>query len=163
MEPEKSHAHLLVKDFFPLDLGKHSLKPDCCDVSKSWTTKLAIDTLKRDADKAKSLNRLIESVGSKRDKNAFDQLFQYFSPRLKSFSLRQGSSAQVAEEIAQETMINVWRKAHQFDSQKASASTWVFTIARNRRIDLLRKTNRPEPDPNDPAFIHDSEIDSGVI
>ena len=52
----------------------------------------------------------------------------------------------------QETLVLVWRKAEQFDPAKASASTWIYTIARNRRIDLLRKTRRPELDPDDPFF-----------
>ena len=57
-------------------------------------------------------------------------------------------------------MVNVWRKAHQFDSKKASAATWIFTIARNRRIDILRKISRPNPDPNDPAFVPDPQLSS---
>ena len=60
------------------------------------------------------------------------------------------------EEAVQEAMLNVWRKAHQFDPSKASASTWIFAIARNTRIDLIRKTIRPELDPNDPALVPDA-------
>ncbi len=63
----------------------------------------------------------------------------------------------LAEEIVQETMVKVWRKADQFNPSKASASTWIFTIARNVRIDLLRKINRPEPDMNDPAFVDEPQ------
>ena len=63
----------------------------------------------------------------------------------------------MAEEIVQETMVNVWRKAKQFEAAKASASTWIFTIARNMRIDMLRRANRPEPDMNDPAIVPDPD------
>ena len=66
--------------------------------------------------------------------------------------MSKGTSSSAAEEIVQETMIKVWRKAEQFDPSRASASTWIFTIARNTRIDVLRKIIRPEPDVNDPAF-----------
>lgn len=81
-----------------------------------------------------------------RDKSAFAALFQHFAPRIKSFLIRSGSDPVLAEECAQEVMVTVWHKAHQFDASRASVATWVFTIARNRRIDLLRKERRPEPE-----------------
>lgn len=99
----------------------------------------------------------IVSVAKTQDKVAFKALFSYFAPRLNSFLLGQRTHPQMAEEIVQETLVNVWRKAGQFDPDKAAASTWVFTIARNLRIDHLRKINRPEPDMNDPAFQPDPE------
>ena len=71
--------------------------------------------------------------------------------------MRQGTRGQLADEVIQETMVRIWRKAGQFDPARASASTWIFTIARNIRIDLIRKANRPEPDMNDPAFVPDPE------
>lgn len=95
------------------------------------------------------LNGLIDRVAAHRDKVAFGELFQYFGPRLKSFMLRAGADPETAEEITQEAMILVWRKASQFDSTKAALSTWVFTIARNKRIDMLRREARPEIDPED--------------
>ena len=64
---------------------------------------------------------------------------------------------QMAEEIVQETMVKIWRKASQFDPAKASATTWIYTIGRNLRIDMLRKTFRPEPDYLDPIFTPDPE------
>tara|TARA_B100001287_G_C22419960_1_gene406400 strand:- start:153 stop:590 length:438 start_codon:yes stop_codon:yes gene_type:complete len=71
--------------------------------------------------------------------------------------MRNGVGMELAEEVVQETFIRIWRKAEQFDSTKASASTWIYTIARNQRIDLLRKRHRPEPDFEDPAFVPDAE------
>jgi RNA polymerase sigma-70 factor (ECF subfamily) len=100
---------------------------------------------------------LIAAVGAGQDRDAFHALFEYFAPRLKSFMHRQGTDADMAEEIVQETMVNVWRKAEQFDPSKASAATWIFTIARNLRVDLLRTMNRPTPDMNDPAMVPDPE------
>jgi RNA polymerase sigma-70 factor (ECF subfamily) len=97
------------------------------------------------------MNGLLPKVAENQDREAFQAIFEYFAPRLKAFVRRQGTDAQMAEEVVQETMINVWRKAGQFDPAKASASTWIYTIARNSRIDHLRKAYRPEPDMNDPA------------
>lgn len=79
------------------------------------------------------------------DRSAFRALFDRFSPLLKAFAFRQAGMDQgdlLAEELVQETMIKVWQKAASFDPEKASASTWIFTIARNTRIDLLRKNAR---------------------
>lgn len=103
------------------------------------------------------VNSWLNAIAKKADMESFRHLFDYFAPRLKSFVMSQGTDPQLAEEVVQETMVKVWRKAHQFDLAKASASTWIFTIARNMRVDLLRKINRPVPDYNDPAFIHDPE------
>ncbi len=88
----------------------------------------------------------LERVRDKRDKAAFADLFQHFAPRVKSFLMKSGASDSLAEESAQEAMAIVWQKAHLFDPSRASVSTWIFTIARNRKIDALRKQNRPEPE-----------------
>lgn len=92
---------------------------------------------------------LLLAVAQKQDKTAFAELFEYFAPRIKSFLLKGGAAPDQADELAQETMITVWQKAASFDPAKASASTWIFTIARNKRIDAIRKTPRPEVDAND--------------
>lgn len=86
------------------------------------------------------------AVRDHQDNRAFAELFGYFAPRVKSFLMKSGSSPDMAEEVAQEVMATLWNKAHQFDPAKASVSTWIFTIARNRRIDMIRKQRRPEPE-----------------
>lgn len=96
-------------------------------------------------------------IATKRDRGAFKKLFAAFAPKIKSFAMRNGVGPELAEEVVQETFIRVWRKAEQFDPGKASASTWLYTIARNQRIDLLRKRHRPEPDFEDPAFVPEPE------
>lgn len=80
------------------------------------------------------------------DREAFAVLFRHFAPRVKAFLIRSGSSEALAEDCAQEVMVILWNKAHLFDPSRASAATWIFTIARNRRIDMLRRQNRPEPE-----------------
>jgi RNA polymerase sigma factor (sigma-70 family) len=80
------------------------------------------------------------------DEAAFAVLFAHFAPRVKAFLMKSGASASLAEECAQDVMATVWHKAAQFDPGRASVATWIFTIARNRRIDALRKARRPEPE-----------------
>jgi RNA polymerase sigma-70 factor, ECF subfamily len=82
---------------------------------------------------------LLSAVASSRDRQAFAQLFDHFAPRVKSFMLRKGTSPELAEDLVQETMIAVWTKAAQYAPERGAASTWVFTIARNLRIDRLRR------------------------
>ncbi len=88
----------------------------------------------------------ISAVRDNKDTDAFAELFAYFGPRVKSFLMKSGASPDLAEECTQDVMVTIWNKAHMFDPAKASVSTWIFTIARNRRIDLLRKQRRVEPE-----------------
>lgn len=90
--------------------------------------------------------RLIQLVRDQQDRNAFAALFQHFAPRVKAFLMKSGASDTLAEDCAQDVMTTVWQKAGQFDPTRASVATWIFTIARNRKIDLLRKQRRPEPE-----------------
>src|SRR5471032_1824850 len=92
---------------------------------------------------------LIEAIALGQDRAAFAALFRHFAPRVKSFVMRGGTDAESAQEIAQEALIMVWRKAASFDRSRASAGTWIYTIARNKRIDLLRRTARPPIDTED--------------
>jgi RNA polymerase sigma-70 factor (ECF subfamily) len=87
----------------------------------------------------------IEAIAARGDRQAFALLFAHFAPRVKSYLMRLGAPAAVAEDLAQETMLTVWRKAAYFDATRAEAATWIFTIARNLRIDALRREHRPEP------------------
>ena len=80
------------------------------------------------------------------DTQAFGTLFGHFAPRVKAFLMKSGTDAALAEECAQDVMATLWQKAHLFDPSRASVATWIFTIARNRRIDALRKDRRPEPE-----------------
>lgn len=96
---------------------------------------------------------LIDAIARNRDKAAFRELFDHFAPRLKAYLMRFGADPSVAEDVAQEAMVAVWQKAAQYDRRQASASTWIFTIARNKRIDRIRRERRPELDPNDPALV----------
>lgn len=89
---------------------------------------------------------LLKKVAEAQDTDAFTALFEHFAPRVKAFLMKGGASHSEAEECAQDVMVTVWNKAAQFDPSRASVSTWIFTIARNRRIDMLRRDRRPEPE-----------------
>jgi RNA polymerase sigma factor (sigma-70 family) len=100
---------------------------------------------------------LVERIAAQGDKQAFAELFRHFAPRVKSYLIRLGAAAPQAEELAQEAMIMVWRKAASFDRGQSSVATWLFTIARNKRIDAIRRERRPEIDPSDPLLVPDPE------
>jgi RNA polymerase sigma-70 factor (ECF subfamily) len=86
--------------------------------------------------------RLIARVASKQDRGAFAELFQHYAPRVKAMMMRRGANSDRAEDLAQETLLRLWRKAAQFDPDRASASAWVFAIARNVSVDLARRDGR---------------------
>jgi RNA polymerase sigma-70 factor (ECF subfamily) len=89
---------------------------------------------------------LMLQVRDRQDRAAFAALFRHFAPRVKAFLIKSGAGAALAEECAQDVMAVLWQKAHLFDPARASVATWVFTIARNKRIDALRKDRRAEPE-----------------
>ena len=86
------------------------------------------------------------AVRDRRDRQAFARLFDHFAPRLKGFVLRAGASGPESEDIVQDVMLTVWRKAAQFDPHRAQVSSWIYQIARNRQIDLARRNRRPVPE-----------------
>lgn len=92
---------------------------------------------------SEELCELLRSVAVAGDRQAFAVLFRHFAPRVKSYLMRGGSTEGLAEELAQETMVSVWRKAAMFDPAQAGVSTWIFTIARNLRVDRLRRQGLP--------------------
>jgi RNA polymerase sigma-70 factor (ECF subfamily) len=96
---------------------------------------------------------LVVLVASRQDRAAYTELFAYYGPRVKSYLMRLGADNGQAEEIAQDVMVTVWRKAGLFDRTQASVSTWIFRIARNRRIDVFRRTKRPDLDPEEPMVL----------
>jgi RNA polymerase sigma factor (sigma-70 family) len=105
-------------------------------------------TAKPTVEWAKLIGRVAEG-----DRGAFERLFEHFAPRVKGLMLRAGASSDDAEEIAQETLLAVWRKAAQFDPASGGPSAWIYTIARNLRIDALRRAARTG------AVDHDAELE----
>lgn len=100
----------------------------------------------------KELQTLIQRVASDRDQQAFGNLFEHYAPLIRSYSLaREPGAYLVADDLVQEVLIKLWQKAHLYNSAKANANTWIFTLARNCRIDYLRRNGRyaSEVDPED--------------
>jgi RNA polymerase sigma-70 factor (ECF subfamily) len=98
---------------------------------------------------------LMLAVAERSDRDAFVCIFEYFAPRVKAYLRSLKADEKLAEDLAQDVLLTVWRRAGQFDPRQAALSTWIFTIARNRRIDAVRRERRPEIDPGDPALVPD--------
>ena len=86
------------------------------------------------------------AVADAQDRAAFAELFRHFAPKVKAFLMKGGADESLAEECMQDVMATLWRKAGMYDPSRASVATWIFTVARNRKIDLIRKNARPEPE-----------------
>jgi RNA polymerase sigma factor (sigma-70 family) len=111
-------------------------------------------------DSSAMMNALVVSIAERADREAFATLFAYFAPRVKGFLMRRGANAGLAEEIAQETMLSVWRKAAHFSPERGTASTWVFTIARNLAVDRMRRDGPPPgavPEPVEESAVESAE------
>lgn len=110
---------------------------------------IPVETSRAEAPKpkecAQEMAQFLATVAEHRCKRSFSKVFSYFAPRLRSYALKQIGNEALAMELVQDTMSNVWQKAHLFNAEKGSPSTWIFTIARNIRFDMLRKQqNRKE-------------------
>ena len=112
-------------------------------------------------------SRLIATVARAADREAFTALFEHFAPRVKTYLVRTGTGDALADELAQETLLSVWRKAASFDPSRATAATWIFTIARNLRVDRFRKEWRDIavgddlPDAIDESVAPDESLSGG--
>ena len=85
------------------------------------------------------LSELMIKVRDYRDELAFSDLFDFIAPKIKSYYIQNNVSSEIAEELTQEVLSTVWTKSDKYDPSKSAVSTWIYTIARNKRIDLLRK------------------------
>jgi RNA polymerase sigma factor (sigma-70 family) len=95
---------------------------------------------------------LVGAVAERRDRDAFARLFDHFTPRIEAYLGRLGAEPATAEEISQDVMLTLWRKAELFDPAKSSVTTWLYRIARNRRIDAARRDRMDYVDPMDMAL-----------
>lgn len=112
---------------------------------------------------AQECAELTAAIAERHDRDAFTRLFDHFAPRVKSFLMRMGTEEEAAEEITQEVMLTLWRKAALFDPEKSSLSTWLFRIARNRRIDQIRRARSDGIDADDPTLMPEPEPPADAI
>ena len=87
---------------------------------------------------------LVRAIATRHDREAFKELFRFYAPRIQTMLMRSGATSEAAEDLAQETLIAVWHKADSYDVERATVSAWIFTIARNLRIDRFRKDQRSQ-------------------
>ncbi|MGI9341300.1 MAG: sigma-70 family RNA polymerase sigma factor [Gammaproteobacteria bacterium] len=105
-----------------------------------------------DSAAAPDFAALLGLIATKRDRAAFITVYKHFAPRVRSFLIGQNVVPSAADDVLQEVMIAVWNKAKLFDPNKAAPSTWIFAIARNKRIDRIRRESKPELDPEEPSL-----------
>lgn len=110
-----------------------------------------------------ALGDMLDAVAVSKDRVAFARLFDYFAPRIKGFMRKRGVQAAQAEDLAQDVMLTVWNRASLFKKDQGSVSTWLFTIARNRHIDQIRRERRPEIDPDDPALRGEPALEGEAV
>lgn len=130
-------------------MGLHSLSPGCSATRgvKFTRARLSSATVQPTADE-----RIVQ-IATTRSKAAFEGLFRLYAPRLKSFVMSMGASGGVADEVVQDAMLSVWRRASQFDPTRGSGGAWLFSIARNTFISHVRQQKRHEASELDPAFV----------
>ncbi len=123
-------------------------------IVKTGTAPRVFDKSVRTVDPARRERHAdcMAAISAERSRPAFAELFDFYAPRIKSYMLRLGASDGEAEELAQDVMVTVWQKAGMYDRKQASVSTWMFRIARNRRIDVQRRQRRPELSGDEPML-----------
>ena len=112
------------------------------------------------ATEAKAMASLVQRIGQHQDRSAFIETFKHFAPRVKSFLIGKGMQAEAADDVLQEVMLAVWQKAHLYNPAKAAVSTWIFTVARNKYVDRLRREQRHQCEPDEPDLRADDAIES---
>lgn len=109
---------------------------------------------------SEEMSARIVAIAASADMVAFEALFRDFSPRIRAYLIKMTRDVQVSEDLVQETMLAIWRKAGQYDPSRGPASAWIYTIARNIWIDAWRRQRRPVFDPDDPALATEPEPDA---
>ncbi|BFM06272.1 sigma-70 family RNA polymerase sigma factor [Halioxenophilus aromaticivorans] len=137
-----------------------------CDTHEQKTKQRERSMTPEPTNRDDNWSLLLQRVANQQDRKAFAELFEHFAPLIKGFCLAKpvsNQSSSLADELVQEVMIKVWQKAGTFDPRKASASTWIYTLARNCRIDLLRRGNRHVAQPLETDDIWDTEDEATPV
>jgi RNA polymerase sigma factor (sigma-70 family) len=152
-----------------MTLAIYPLSGPCEDAALSPRRRLAVPAQTRgklvtnkekSASSPEDLGAQIVSIAASADMVAFEALFREFAPRIRAYLIKMTRDAQASEDLMQETMLAIWRKAGQYDPARGPASAWIYTIARNIWIDSWRRQRRPVIDPDDPALASDPEPDA---
>lgn len=117
----------------------------------------------RAEDSGQTTEALLAAVAATGDKRAFSELFSHFAPRVKGFLMKGGASNADADDLVQDVMVKVFNKAKLFDKSKASAATWIYAIARNARIDAIRRVTKPDLDPDEPMLTPEESPRADIV
>lgn len=139
----------------PIETGLHRGSGLAESTSPDISPDLSKSSLPNSVHGDMTSEQLILEVG-RGNRDAFRLLFERVTPRVKGYLMHMGASESQAEEITQDVMVAVWRRAHTYESERAAATTWIYQIARNRRIDLWRREHRLTLDPHEP-LLHGAE------
>jgi RNA polymerase sigma-70 factor (ECF subfamily) len=115
------------------------LTGSACSPSGDQDQSLSASRRRQNGELPQDWPQLISCIAKQQDEAAFAALFAFYAPRVKGLMMRSGVTAEAAEDIAQETMLIVWRKAATYDLKRTNVSAWIYTIARNLLIDRLRR------------------------
>ena len=109
------------------------------------------------------LINLMEQINKSRDEMAFSKIFDFLAPKVNSYYIQNGLYKEIAEELTQEVMSTIWAKSYQYNSAKSSPSTWIYTIARNKKVDFLRKNSKIKVNEDDiREFLYDDSRSDNV-
>ena len=123
----------------------------------------AFGMIMQDAPQERERARLIAAVAAQGDRTAFASLFAFYAPRVKAQAVRFGLTEDAAEDVAQETLLSLWRRADQFDPERGTASAWVFAIAANARLDRLRRDKRSQAQaPLEEGALDVADVEAGA-
>lgn len=86
------------------------------------------------------------AIAERADRAAFAQLFARYAPRVKAHLKARGAATGAAEELTQEVMLMVWRKARLYDANRGGLPAWLYTISRNCLYNRMRGEQRREAD-----------------
>jgi len=160
------HDTLLMENVAKTQLHNLPSGVNVC-VEKKSSTKIMTSTGEKTINGSgpRTSEELMSAIAVSQDRQAFILLYEDFAPRLKSFLIGKKLNEQQAEDLLQEVMLSVWTKAQSYDQNKAKVSTWIFTIARNKYIDRMRKQKYIEVDADDylPDMVADDQTDENVI
>lgn len=147
----------------PCENGAIQMRPQRIAPAQHKPQRLMTEDQQEDGSFPREMSAKIVAIAASADMVAFEALFRQFSPRIRAYLFKMTRDAQASEDLMQETMLTIWRKAGQFDPSRGPASAWIYTIARNIWIDSWRRQKRPAIDLDDPALVADPEPDAPSV
>ena len=109
------------------------------------------------------LENLMFKISNGRDQIAFSEIFDFMAPKINAYFIQNGIYSDTAEELTQEVMSTIWSKSHQYNSSKSAVSTWIYTIARNKKVDFFRKNSKINYNEDDiREFLYEKDLEDKI-